>query len=268
MTPHTPGFSLEALLGFAKKSMYKNLSFLVAKTAGKITAIILLSFYLLTLTFPKGGVLGNKLPEATRTEKANMGMANYSRVTDIKSTLKVKEEQKQKEKESRVLILESYLKKYNSPMASNSRDFIEAADSNSIDWKLVPAITGVESGFGKNVPYNSYTGEISYNGWGWGVYGSQAIYFKSWKEGIYTVTTGLRENYINKGLTDPYSINSVYAESPSWGSHVSYFMADLDQFAKSYSLPADLKPQAGEVNQDLQVVGTLTSTDNQLALKQ
>lgn len=135
--------------------------------------------------------------------------------------------------DKRVEILEAYLTKYNSPLKGEAKNFIGAADEYKIDWKLVPAITGVESTFGKFTPGNAYY--PSYNGWGWGVYGTQALYFKSWKEGIYTVSEGLRLHYYNQGLTTPYTINRVYAESPSWGAKVSYFIADLEKFEQEYT---------------------------------
>jgi hypothetical protein len=93
---------------------------------------------------------------------------------------------------------------------------------------MLPAIAGVESTFGKFVPGSDYY--PSYNAWGWGVYGTQAIYFKSWREGIFTVAEGLRKNYLNKGLTDSYSINRAYSESPAWGWKVEFFQKDITRF--------------------------------------
>jgi hypothetical protein len=96
---------------------------------------------------------------------------------------------------------------------------------NTVEFK--PAIAGVESTFGKAIPGG-------YNAWGWGVYGDQAIYFSSWKNGINTVAEGLKTRYVDKGLTDPYAMNKVYAASTAWGGHVAFFLNDLDQFAKEY----------------------------------
>lgn len=121
-------------------------------------------------------------------------------------------------------ILARYLSKYNSPLQYHAQDFIDAANTYNLDWKLVAAISGVESTFGKRIPGG-------YNGWGWGVYGTQAIYFNSWTEAIYTVSKGLRENYVNKGYTEPYSMNKIYAASPAWGKNVTFFMQDLEKFA-------------------------------------
>lgn len=126
--------------------------------------------------------------------------------------------------DSRAKILALYFAQYNSPLEYNAQDFVDAADSYSLDWKLVAAISGVESTFGKFIPGG-------YNGWGWGVYGTQAIYFDSWRDGIYTVSKGLKENYIDKGYNDPYAMNRIYAESATWGSKVAYFMKDIEKFA-------------------------------------
>lgn len=131
-------------------------------------------------------------------------------------------------------ILRAYLAKYNSPLQHQAQDFIDAADTYNLDWKFVAAIAGNESTFGKFVPGGTQPGFSSYNAWGWGVYGTQAIYFKSWRDGIFTVSKGLRENYFNKGLTDPYTINRVYAASPHWGKNVTFFLQDMEKFQKEY----------------------------------
>jgi hypothetical protein len=136
-----------------------------------------------------------------------------------------------KELDKRAVILKDYLASKNSPMQYHAQDFIDAADYYQVDWKLVPAIAGVESNFGKYTPGG-------FNGWGWGVYGDQAILFSNWRAGIFTVTKGLKEDYIARGLTDPYSMNKRYASSPTWGMKVSYFLADIDGFAKKYDQAA------------------------------
>lgn len=130
-------------------------------------------------------------------------------------------------------ILKDYLAKYNSPLENNSQDFIDASDQYGLDWKLVVSISGVESTFGKHIPGG-------YNGWGWGVYGDNAIYFKSWREAIFTVSKGLREYYVNKGYTEPYSMNKIYASSPNWGSNVTFFMRDIEKFAQTYPVDVEL----------------------------
>ena len=131
-----------------------------------------------------------------------------------------------KQLDTRAQILHNYLESKNSPLANYSQDFIDAADQNGVDWKLVPAISGVESTFGQAEPAGSFNA--------WGVGGSNLVYYKSWSEAIFTLNSYLKQNYINRGLTNPYSINRVYAASPTWGSRVSANMAELDQYAKKY----------------------------------
>lgn len=137
---------------------------------------------------------------------------------ELKSNLSIRED------DSRTKILRAFLQKYNSPLADSARNFIKNADFYNLDWRLVASISGVESTFGQFIPYNSY------NGWGWGVYGNNVIYFSSWKEGIETISKGLKENYIDKGAANIYQIGRIYAESPTWAYKVNYFMEKIDEF--------------------------------------
>lgn len=148
----------------------------------------------------------------------------------VENTLPEAIEAKQLEKKAKILA--EYLAKHDSPLQYHAQDFIDAANLYNLDWKLVAAISGVESTFGKFIPGG-------YNGWGWGVYGTQAIYFKSWRDGIFAVSKGLRENYIDRGYTEPYSMNRIYAASPTWGSKVTFFMAEMERFAKEYQSRAE-----------------------------
>jgi len=130
-----------------------------------------------------------------------------------------------KGEDNRAKILKDFLDKYNSPLSPYSNIFIKNADNYSLDWRLVASISGVESTFGKHIPYNSY------NGWGWGIYGDNVIYFSSWEEGIETVSKGLRINYINKWkATNVYEIGRIYAASPRWASNVDFFMQKISEF--------------------------------------
>lgn len=130
-----------------------------------------------------------------------------------------------KEVDTRVKILEDYLSKYNSPLVPYAQTFVKYADKYDLDYRLVVSISGVESTFGREIPYNSY------NGWGWGIYGTNMIYFASWEDGIATVSEGLRTNYINKwGASNVYEIGGFYAASPTWASRVDHFMKTIQDF--------------------------------------
>jgi hypothetical protein len=133
----------------------------------------------------------------------------------------------QEESDSRVRILREYLEKNNSPLVPYAGTFVRVADKYNIDWKLVAAISGVESTFGREIPNDSY------NGWGWGIYGDNMIRFSSWEEGIETVSEGLRTRYMDKwGAKDVYEIGRLYAASPTWAQRVEYFMNRIEDYQK------------------------------------
>lgn len=130
--------------------------------------------------------------------------------------------------DNRIKVLKDYLGFYNSPLAQNSDSFVKYADEYNIDWRLLASISGVESTFGKFLPYNSY------NAWGWGIYGDNMIRFASYDEAIKTISKSLREKYIDEwGADDVYSIGRLYAASPTWASRVSYFMQQIDDYQKN-----------------------------------
>jgi hypothetical protein len=124
--------------------------------------------------------------------------------------------------------LRKFLTKFNSPLTPYSRDFIAMADYYGIDWRMVPAISGVESTFGKHIPINSYNAY----GWAGGNYR-----FESWSDSIKIVNKTLRENYVNKGATSITKIARIYAPpSTTWGTKVSYFVRKIDILPLSFDL--------------------------------
>ena len=115
----------------------------------------------------------------------------------------------------RAKALENVFKKYNSPLVGEAKTYVELADKYGIDWKLLPAISGLESSFGLHLMLNSY------NAYGWG---GGYIYFESWSDGIDKILSSLKKNYYNRGADTVYEIASIYAESPTWAPRVTSFM--------------------------------------------
>ena len=72
--------------------------------------------------------------------------------------------------------------------------------------------------------------EGSYNPFGWGIYGKNAIYFKSYDEAIETVAKGIRDNYASRGLNTPEKIAPVYTPPNyvNWRNGVNYFISRID----------------------------------------
>lgn len=127
-------------------------------------------------------------------------------------------------------ILREFLNQYKSPLADSAQTFIEAADRNDLDWRLVAAISGVESGFAHALPYNSY------NAWGWGIYGNNVHRFVSYDVAINTISDGLGQRYIKKwGAKTVYDIGRYYAADPNWANKVMFFMNKIETFKENYA---------------------------------
>ena len=121
--------------------------------------------------------------------------------------------------DQRIEILRTFLSRYDSPLTSYAAEFVEAADFYGIDWKLVPAITGVESTFGK------FTPEGSYNAYGWN---NGNYRFFSWEDSIWQVTKTLKTKYFDRGVATIAQIARVYAPpSDTWGKNVTFFVNKL-----------------------------------------
>lgn len=127
------------------------------------------------------------------------------------------------EEDERVLKLSQFLQSHNSPLAPYAHVFIEKADAYGLpDWKLVPAISGVESTFGKRIPYNSY------NAYGWA---NGAYSFNSWEESIDTVSKTLKQKYYNRGADTVEEIAYIYAPpSKTWARNVRFFMGKIENW--------------------------------------
>lgn len=123
-------------------------------------------------------------------------------------------------------ILKSYFKSKNSPLTEYSGAFIKEADQNGLDWRLLPAITGIESNFGRIlIP-------ASYNAYGWG---GGYIYFNSWEDGITKVAEGVNKNWISRGLDTPAEIAPSYCPPNQvyWTYAVDKFMKEISETPKS-----------------------------------
>lgn len=131
------------------------------------------------------------------------------------------------EADYRVYALRSFFEKYDSPLTEYADEFIYWADEYDIDWRMVPAITGVESTFGKRIPANSF------NAYGWA---NGEYSFTSWENSIEHVTGTLKQKYIDKGADTIPEIARMYAPpSATWGTKVKFFMTKIDPFPLQFA---------------------------------
>ncbi len=127
--------------------------------------------------------------------------------------------------DTRTQELQDLLERRHSPMASSSAAFIQIADKYNLDWKILPAIAGVESGFETN-------GNIhDFNAWGY-MCGSSPCVFGSYPEGIERVAKTIsssraykeyRETGQTLALAKPYN----YADPEGWTAKIEYFRGKL-----------------------------------------
>lgn len=144
-----------------------------------------------------------------------------AREAGASAKIKLEEIDQENPKDERVIRLESFLVSKNSLLAGYSEEFVFFADRFGLDWRLLPAITGVESSFGKVIPFGSY------NAYGWG---NGRIYFSSWPESIEVVSRALSEKYYQKGLNTPEKIGPAWAPpSPDWARKVRAVMNQIGE---------------------------------------
>lgn len=127
--------------------------------------------------------------------------------------------------DARPEIIRNYFIRYNSPLVKLSNYIVEKADKYGIDYRLIPAIAQQESNLCKIIPPETY------NCWGWGIHSKGTLGFNSYEEAIEAVMTGLKSEYIDKGLTTPDTIWKKYTPgSPdgAWAKGVNQFMADME----------------------------------------
>lgn len=126
--------------------------------------------------------------------------------------------------DSRVANLKQFFRNHNSPLYDHAEFIVITSDKYQFDYRLLPAIAMQESTLCRAIPENSH------NCWGWGIYGDSVIRFDSYPEAIDTVAKGIRENYIDKGLTTASKIMEKYTPSSngSWARAVNTFMQALE----------------------------------------
>ena len=111
-------------------------------------------------------------------------------------------------------MVRQFLHKYQSPLEEYADVMISEADKHAIDFRMIPAISGCESTFGRHMPAGSY------NAFGYAIYTGQVsgAVFDNWEHA--------------KGLTTPHEIGPIYAPpsvatGDSWAICVSGFMDEM-----------------------------------------
>ena len=129
--------------------------------------------------------------------------------------------------DARVILIYDFFKEHNSPLANLADQFVKTADFYNLDFRLLPAIAMQESNGAKKIPKDSF------NPFGYGIYGKKILRFNSFEEAINRVGRGLKEDYIDQGLTTPHQIMVKYTppslqKGGPWALGVTAFMEQIN----------------------------------------
>lgn len=118
--------------------------------------------------------------------------------------------------EARVTALEQYLQKRGSYLAKHASLIVQLSDQYGVDYRLVVAISGVESGYCK-VNFKPY------NCWGFGRYS-----WVSEEDGIRSYFALMNKGYFTKGKRTPETIATPYNPWPDkWAAKVYVHYAQM-----------------------------------------
>lgn len=161
-------------------------------------------------------------PDSQNIEITFVSLSDLNKKIESRNIAEVKAEttQTDPEFERKVANVQNYLTKRGAPLASKARYLVQTAYDFGLDYRLVAAISIIESSGGKYC-YRQY------NAWGWG--GAQGINFKSWEDAIYTISRGLALGYYARGAVTPEQIGPAYnPHTPQeWAAKVRYVMAEI-----------------------------------------
>ena len=121
--------------------------------------------------------------------------------------------------DQKVKNIENYMGRRNAPLKDEANYIVMIANKYEIDYRLVPAISIIESSGGLKL-YRQY------NAWGWG--GANGLTFENWEHSIYVVSRGLG-GYYSMGLNTPQKMAPRYnPHTPNeWGAKVEMVMNQI-----------------------------------------
>ncbi|OGG07610.1 hypothetical protein A2699_02135 [Candidatus Gottesmanbacteria bacterium RIFCSPHIGHO2_01_FULL_43_15] len=205
-----------------EKDFMRKLLLVIVWTPATLMSLILVSLLLLNYSRVKAGK--SLLVMETRSMLPKNGYEFYAALPQVLgsfTTAIAKED-------ARPEIIRQFLRKHDSPLEPFAPLMVEVADSENIDFRLIPAIGMCESNLGKKIPADSY------NAWGYMVFTGQkqGASFTDWSEAIKVMAHFLSSKFYAQGLTTPEEMGPIYAPPSvntdnSWAKCTRKFMDEL-----------------------------------------
>lgn len=195
------------------KNLFFAFSWIFLSTGVILTSVAGVQFYLHGITWQE--FLGNP-GEAVRASITSA--AEQEKQAKITAFMEVQD--------ARAQIVTNFLARYNAPLKPHEeygKLFVEIADEQGMDFRLLPAIAMQESNLCKVTPPGSF------NCLGLGVHSRGTWEFESYEENFRAAANVLKNNYIDKGLVTPEQIMRKYTPSSngSWAASVNQWMAEM-----------------------------------------
>lgn len=123
------------------------------------------------------------------------------------------------------IIIENYLKRYNSPLLPYKDKILQSGVRYQVKPELIVAIAQQESNLGKKSLENCF------NAWGWGIHAKGTKCYSNWEEAIESVTKGIANDYCAKNYCDdPCLMMKKYTprSNGSWCFGVKQFLKEME----------------------------------------
>lgn len=176
--------------------------------------LIFISFYLL-FSPDKGKILG------AMVSPISFGNQLFAALPESSGTISLEI----KTGDARCVLIENYLRKYNSPLLTYAQNLCETAEKYQLDYRLLVAIAQQESNLCKT------SHPEWFNCWGWGIHSKGIKTYENFPQAIEDVAKGLKQNYCDKGYCeDPCVMMKKYTPNSngSWCFGIKKFMAEIE----------------------------------------
>lgn len=219
---------LKDILNFAKSDLELFIRFTLLLFIFIALTLITFSFWL------QDNANTNKIAYSIDNEPSVLGISNEfltgpelpaPNIAEIESAesikveqdrIKTEEERKRKEQKEKADRLAVYLSSIGSPMAEHSLVIIQETEKCGADYKIIVAIAGNESGYGK-VSYKLYNPFGYLNG----------VQYPGWEIALQDLTCKVAK-FTNK-YTDIYTLGKIYgAHNPEqWAKNINWHLSRI-----------------------------------------